>query len=145
MMVGARASTEATELEAELARELEGEVRFDAYTRHLFSTDASMYAIEPIGVAFPRHADDISQAVEMAGRFDVSVLLRGAGTSHCGQTIGRAVILDCSRHLAEILEVDPEARRARVQPGVVQDDLNPATDSCSPPTPPPATERRWAE
>jgi FAD/FMN-containing dehydrogenase/Fe-S oxidoreductase len=124
MTVGASASTEATELEAELARELEGEVRFDAYTRHLFSTDASMYAIEPIGVAFPRHADDISQAVEIAGRFDVSVLLRGAGTSHCGQTIGRAVILDCSRYLAEILEVDPEARRARVQPGVVQDDLN---------------------
>jgi FAD/FMN-containing dehydrogenase/Fe-S oxidoreductase len=116
--------TTATELEAELTRELDGEVRFDAYTRHLFSTDASMYAIEPIGVVFPRDAGDVAAAVQVAGRYDVPVLPRGAGTSHCGQTVGRAVILDCSRHMSEIVELNAEARRARVQPGVVQDDLN---------------------
>ncbi len=114
----------AGDLAIALDRELDGDVRFDAYTRHLFSTDASMYAIEPLGVAFPRHADDVAAAVAVAGRFGVPVLPRGAGTSHCGQTVGRAVVLDCSRHLDRIVDLDPEARTARVQPGVVQDSLN---------------------
>jgi FAD/FMN-containing dehydrogenase/Fe-S oxidoreductase len=124
MTASAFTRTTEAELEADLLHELEGEVRFDPYTRHLFSTDASMYAIEPIGVVFPRHADDMIAAVNVAGRFDVPVLPRGAGTSHCGQTVGRAVVLDCSRHMTEILELSAEARLARVQPGVIQDDLN---------------------
>ena len=111
-------------LHAALVAELDGEVRFDAYTRHLYSTDASMYAIEPIGVVTPRHADDVVAAVRIANRFGVPVLPRGAGTSHCGQTIGEAVVLDFSRHMAGIIAIDPVARTARVQPGVVQDDLN---------------------
>lgn len=111
-------------LEADLARELSGEVRFDDYTRFLFSTDASMYAIEPLGVVFPHDADDVEAAIDVSRRHGVPVLPRGAGTSLAGQTVGRAVVLDCSRHMASILEIDREGRRARVQPGVVQDDLN---------------------
>jgi FAD/FMN-containing dehydrogenase/Fe-S oxidoreductase len=119
-----RSDTVAGDLRAALARELDGEVAFDAYTRHLFSTDASMYAIEPLGVVTPRHADDVVAAVAVAARFGVPVLPRGAGTSHCGQTVGAAVVLDLSRHLDGIVELDPEQRTARVQPGVVQDQLN---------------------
>jgi FAD/FMN-containing dehydrogenase/Fe-S oxidoreductase len=118
------ATPKSEDLESALRRALHGEVRFDAYTRHLYSTDASMYAIEPLGVVFPRHADDVIAAVEIAAQFQVPVLPRGAGTGLCGQTVGRAVVLDCSRFLHEIVTLDPEARRARVQPGVVQDDLN---------------------
>jgi FAD/FMN-containing dehydrogenase/Fe-S oxidoreductase len=111
-------------LEVDLARALSGEVRFDDYTRFLFSTDASMYAIEPLGVVFPRDADDVEATIAVAARHGVPVLPRGGGTSLAGQTVGRAVVLDCSRHMASILEIDREGRRARVQPGVVQDDLN---------------------
>jgi FAD/FMN-containing dehydrogenase/Fe-S oxidoreductase len=119
-------SEAAASLAVDLQRAMEGEVRFDAYTRHLFSTDASMYAIEPLGVTFPRSADDVVAAVAVAAEHGVPVLPRGAGTSHCGQTVGAAVVLDFSRYLHRILEVDPEARTARVQPGTVQDELNQA-------------------
>jgi FAD/FMN-containing dehydrogenase/Fe-S oxidoreductase len=99
-------------------------VRFDAYTRHLFSRDASMYAIEPIGVVFPRDGSEAAAAVATAAEFGVPVLPRGAGTSLAGQTVGRAVVMDFSRHMNKILAIDSEARRARVQPGVVQEQLN---------------------
>jgi FAD/FMN-containing dehydrogenase/Fe-S oxidoreductase len=112
------------ELAAALRRALRGEVRFDAWTRQLFSRDASMYAIEPLGVVFPRDADDVAAAVAVAAELGAPVLPRGAGTSLAGQTVGRAVVLDLSRHMRAILEIDAEGRRARVQPGVVQDDLN---------------------
>jgi FAD/FMN-containing dehydrogenase/Fe-S oxidoreductase len=108
----------------DLETSLDGEVRFDAYSRHLYATDASMYAIEPLGVVFPRHRDDIVATVQVAAAHGVPVLPRGAGTSHCGQTVGAAVVMDCSRHLNAIVAVDPEAKTARVQPGVVQDSLN---------------------
>ena len=114
------------DLESALGAALAGEIRFDAYTRHLYSTDASMYAIEPLGVAFPRDADDIAAAVEIAGQFDVPILPRGAGTSLAGQTVGRAVVLDMSRYMHRLVALDPEAKTARVQPGLVQDDLNKA-------------------
>jgi FAD/FMN-containing dehydrogenase/Fe-S oxidoreductase len=112
------------ELRAALGASMDGEVRADAYTRHLFASDASMYAIEPLAVAFPRHAGDVAAAMAVAREHAVPVLARGAGTSLAGQTVGRAVILDFSRHMAEIVAIDPEAMTARVQPGVVQDDLN---------------------
>ena len=117
------------DLAAALRHELRGEVAFDAYSRHLFSRDASMYAIAPLGVVFPRDGDDVAAAVALAAQFEVAVLPRGAGTSLAGQTVGRALVLDTSRHMHGILEIDPEARRARVQPGVVQDDLNRAAGS----------------
>ncbi|WP_395105851.1 FAD-binding and (Fe-S)-binding domain-containing protein [Actinomadura sp. SCN-SB] len=112
------------EIRAALAPVLEGSVRIDDYTRHLYSADASMYAIEPLAVAFPRHAADIAAIVETAGALGVPVLPRGGGTSLAGQTVGRAIVFDCSRHLNRIVEIDPGSRRAVVQPGVVQDQLN---------------------
>ena len=114
------------DLEGALRAALAGEVRFDSYTRHIYSTDASLYAIEPLGVAYPRDADDVVAAVEVAGQFGVPVLPRGAGTSLAGQTVGRAVILDMSRYMHRLLELDAEGMTARVQPGLIQDDLNKA-------------------
>ncbi len=107
-----------------LRRAVSGEVRFDSYSRHLFSRDASMYAIEPIGVVFPRDADDVIAVISTAAACEVPVLARGAGTSLAGQTVGRAIVMDFSRHLNRIVEIDPERRVARVQPGVVQEQLN---------------------
>ena len=113
------------ELAATLGRELAGEVRDDAYTRHLFAGDASLYAVEPLAVAFPRDADDVAAAVTIAGRLGVPVVPRGGGTSLAGQTAGgRGLVLDTSRHMNVIDEIDADARRVRVAPGVVQEDLN---------------------
>lgn len=113
-----------TSLQTALARELAGEVAFDEYTRHLYARDASMYSITPRGVVAPRDADDVVAAVTLAAEHGVPVLPRGAGTSLAGQTVGDALVLDFSRHMAEIVDLDPETRTARVQPGVVQDQLN---------------------
>ena len=113
------------ELAAALRRELRGDVRADGYTRHLYASDASMYASEPLLAAFPRDADDVAAAIAIAGRFDVPVVTRGAGTSLAGQAIGGgAIVLDTSRHMDAIGEIDTERLRVRVGPGVVQEDLN---------------------
>ncbi|MDQ3484968.1 MAG: FAD-binding protein [Actinomycetota bacterium] len=114
------------ELERLLMRDLAGEVAFDDYSRHLFSRDASMYAIRPLGVAFPRDADDVAAAVTVAASLGVPVVPRGAGTSLAGQTVGPGLVLDMSRHLDRIRSIDPDARTALVDVGVVQDDLNAA-------------------
>ena len=114
------------DLERLLRRDLDGEVAFDDYTRHLFSRDASMYAIRPVGVVFPRHGDDVAAAVVAAGSLGVSVVPRGAGTSLAGQTVGAGLVIDMSRHLDRIHEIDPENRTALVDVGVVQDQLNSA-------------------
>jgi FAD/FMN-containing dehydrogenase/Fe-S oxidoreductase len=116
--------TRGTDLAEALRRVVGGEVRFDSYTRHLFSRDASMYTIEPVGVVFPRDAADVAAVVATAAEFGVPVLPRGAGTSLAGQTVGHAIVMDVSRHMNEIIEIDPERRVARVQPGVVQEQLN---------------------
>jgi FAD/FMN-containing dehydrogenase/Fe-S oxidoreductase len=112
----------------ELARELRGEVRADPYTRHLYAADASLYAGAPLLVAFPRDAADVAAAVEIAGRHDVPVVSRGGGTSLAGQAAGQGLVLDTSRHMDAIQALDPDARVARVGPGVVQDDLNRAAN-----------------
>ncbi|MEU3059427.1 FAD-linked oxidase C-terminal domain-containing protein [Streptomyces subrutilus] len=112
------------DLEQRLRRDLDGDVAFDDYTRHLFSRDASMYAITPRGVVFPRHSGDIEAAVAAAAAYGVPLLARGAGTSLAGQTVGPGLVLDLSRHMNRVLEVDPEGRTALVESGVVQDQLN---------------------
>ena len=98
--------TESTEqlrgLEHDLASRLEGEVRFDPMSRGLYSTDASIYQIEPVGVVFPRHRGDVLAATEIAGEYGVPLLPRGSGTSLSGQTVGRAVVLDFSRFMNRI-------------------------------------------
>ncbi len=114
----------ATGLEARLRREIRGEVMFDAFSRGRYSTDASIYQIEPLGVVVPRGREDVAVAIAIAREEGVPVLPRGAGTSQCGQTVARALVLDCSRHMDQVISVDVEARRARVQPGVVLDRLN---------------------
>ncbi|WP_079122589.1 FAD-binding and (Fe-S)-binding domain-containing protein [Streptomyces abyssalis] len=114
----------AREVEARLRGEVEGEVDFDDYTRHLFSRDASMYAIEPLGVVFPRHEGDVQAAVAAAAEAGVPVVPRGAGTSLAGQTIGPGLVLDLSRHMNRVVEIDTERRTALVEAGVVQDQLN---------------------
>jgi len=83
-----------------------------------------MYTIEPVGVVFPRDAADVAAVVATAAEFGVPVLPRGAGTSLAGQTVGHAIVMDVSRHMNAIIEIDPERRVARVQPGVVQEQLN---------------------
>ncbi|MEU9331743.1 FAD-linked oxidase C-terminal domain-containing protein [Streptomyces sp. NPDC048290] len=112
------------DLHDRLRRDLEGEVAFDDYTRHLFSRDASMYAITPRGVVFPRHTADVQATVAAAVEYGVPVLARGAGTSLAGQTVGPGLVLDFSRHMNRIIDLDPEAGTALVEPGVVQDQLN---------------------
>jgi FAD/FMN-containing dehydrogenase/Fe-S oxidoreductase len=115
---------EMDDLIRDLRKRIGGEVRFDEMSKVLYSTDASIYEIEPLGVVIPRTTDDVLAAVEVCGRHGISILPRGAGTSLCGQAIGRAVILDTSKYLNRVLEVNAGERWARVQPGVVLDELN---------------------
>jgi FAD/FMN-containing dehydrogenase/Fe-S oxidoreductase len=111
-------------LAAQLRQALRGEVLFDAASRGRYSTDASIYQIEPLGVVVPRDAEDVAAAVSIARAEGVPLLPRGGGTSQCGQTVGRALVLDCSKYMDKVLAVDTERRRALVQPGVVLDRLN---------------------
>ena len=113
-------------LESELRRRVAGEVRFDDGTRALYATDASNYRQVPIAVVFPRDTDDLLAALDTCRVAGVPVLPRGAGTSLAGQCCNVAVVLDLSRHLDRVLEIDPQARLARVQPGVVLDRLQDA-------------------
>ena len=99
-------------------------MRDDAYTRHLYASDASMFAREPLVVACPRDAAEVAAAIAVAGRFGVPVVSRGGGTSLAGQTAGQGLVLDTSRYMNAIGEIDTERRRVRVGPGVVQEDLN---------------------
>ena len=105
---------------------IEGEVLFDAFSRGRYASDASIYQIEPIGVVVPKTPGDVEAAVAIATGAGVPVLPRGAGTSQAGQAVGEALVVDTSRHLTGILDLDPEARRVRVQPGIVLDRLNAA-------------------
>ena len=111
-------------LAARLRREIEGEVWFDPASRGRYSTDASIYQIEPIGVVAPRSAEDIARTIAICRETGAPVLPRGAGTSQCGQTVGEAVVVDTSRHLDRVIRFDEEARRVTVQPGIVLDRLN---------------------
>ena len=111
-------------LAARLRREIAGEVRFDSFSRGRYSTDASIYQIEPVGVVIPKTPDDVDAAVSIAAEEGVAILPRGAGTSQCGQTVGEALVVDVSRHLDQLVYLDPESRRVKVQPGMVLDHLN---------------------
>jgi FAD/FMN-containing dehydrogenase/Fe-S oxidoreductase len=112
------------DLEHELRKVIAGDVRFDPASRLLYATDASMYQVEPIGVVVPRDRDDVHAAIEVARRFRAPLLARGGGTSLTGQTVNHALVLDFSRHMHQVLEVNADEGWARVQPGLVQDELN---------------------
>ena len=125
------AQVDAAALGEALRAQLRGgsnDVRFDRGTRAVYATDGSNYRQVPIGVVFPRDADDVEAAVALARKFGAPLLCRGGGTSLAGQCCNVAVILDFSRHMNQILEIDPARRIARVQPGVVLDTLRAAAE-----------------
>src|SRR5256884_597820 len=111
-------------LAARLRREIEGEVLFDPASRGRYSTDASIYQIDPVGVVVPKTEQDAKIALQIAVEEGVPVLPRGAGSSQCGQTVGAALVIDHSKFLDSIVSFDKEAATAVVQPGVVLDGLN---------------------
>jgi FAD/FMN-containing dehydrogenase/Fe-S oxidoreductase len=113
-------------LRRDLESELEGEVRFDTVSRALYSTDASVYQIEPIGVVVVRSREDVTKTVRICRKHHCSLTMRGGGTSQAGQTIGEGLQVDTSKYFNRILEVNVEERWARVEPGVVLDELNAA-------------------
>jgi FAD/FMN-containing dehydrogenase/Fe-S oxidoreductase len=111
-------------LQRELERQIEGEVRFDAISRALYSTDASVYQIQPLGVVIPRHRQDIVRTLEICRRFGCTLTMRGGGTSQAGQAIGEGLQVDVSKYYNRLLDVNAEEKWARVQPGIVLDELN---------------------
>ncbi len=112
------------ELLKHLRNAIQGEVRFDATSRKLYSTDASIYQVEPLGVVIPRSVEDVVATVQIAGQMRIAITPRGGGTSLSGQSIGPGLVLDCSKYLHRVLDLDPVRRVARVQPGVVLDGFN---------------------
>ena len=116
-------------LATDLRDRVGGSVDFDEYAQVLYATDGSIYRARPAGVVFPTDAADVRAAVEVAHAHEVPILPRGAGSSLAGQAVGPGcVVLDFTRHMDDVLEVDPDARRATVQPGVVQDHLDAELD-----------------
>ena len=115
-------------LAAALRREIEGEVRFDNGSRALYATDSSNYRQVPIGVVMPHNADDVVATVALARKFGAPILSRGGGTSLAGQCCNVAVIMDFSKYMNQILELDPKQKFARVEPGIVLDDLRNAAE-----------------
>ncbi|MBV6486571.1 MAG: hypothetical protein GHHEDOFH_00506 [Pseudorhodoplanes sp.] len=111
-------------LERRLKAEGVGDVRFDRFTRGRYATDASHYQIVPLGVVAPRTIEEADRAIAIAKDAGVSVLPRGGGTSQCGQTVNASLVLDCSKYLNRIVDLDVAARRCTVEPGIVLDDLN---------------------
>ena len=107
-----------------LRREIEGEVLFDAFSRGRYATDASIYQIEPLGVVLPKTADDVRIAAQIAREEGVPLLPRGGGTSQSGQTVGRALVIDYTKHLNRLLEADAASATCTVEPGIVLDELN---------------------
>ena len=119
---------DAAALETALRRNIRGEVRFDRGSRALYATDGSSYRQVPVGVLLPRDKDDVIAAVAICREHDAPLLCRGAGTSLAGQCCNAAIVLDFSKYMANILEIDPVKRIARVQPGVILDDLRNAAE-----------------
>jgi len=107
-----------------LMREIEGEVLFDAASRGRYSTDASIYQIDPVGVVLPKTEQDAKVAMQIAVEESIPILARGAGSSQCGQAVGAALVIDNSKYLNRIVSVDREGATAVVEPGVVLDALN---------------------
>ena len=111
-------------LERRLKSEQAGEVHFDRFTRGRYATDASHYQITPVGVVVPRTIDEAERAIGIARAEGVTVLPRGGGTSQCGQTVGESLVVDCSKYLNRIVDLDVARQRCAVEPGIVLDELN---------------------
>ena len=111
-------------LVSDLEEFVDGDVRFDTYTRQLYATDASAYERTPIGVVMPKHTDDVAAVMEYCADEGIPVLPRGGGTSLAGQTVNEAVVLDLAAEMTEVVAVDVDAETARAQAGVRLGDLN---------------------
>src|SRR6202049_4996609 len=111
-------------LERRLKAELAGEVRFDRFTRGRYATDASHYQMMPVGVVLPRSIAEAERAIALAREEGVSVLPRGGGTSQAGQTVNESLVVDCSKYLDRVVEIDVVGRRCVGEPGIVLDELN---------------------
>ncbi|HEX5507418.1 MAG TPA: FAD-linked oxidase C-terminal domain-containing protein [Pseudolabrys sp.] len=111
-------------LERRLKAELTGDVWFDSFTRGRYATDASHYQVTPAGVVAPRTMDEARRAIALAREEGISVLPRGGGTSQAGQTVNSSLVVDCSKYLTGIIDLDVEGRRCTVEPGIVLDELN---------------------
>src|SRR5712692_5629442 len=122
------APVDAQALAHELRASISGEVRFDAGSRALYATDGSNYRQVPIGVVIPTNAEDVIQTVALCRRYHAPLLPRGGGTSLAGQTCNTAVVLDMSKYMRTILEINPEQKIARIQPGLVLDALRTAAE-----------------
>ncbi len=109
---------------SDLRKQVNGALRTDTYSKILYSTDASIYQAMPYGVLLPEHTDQIQAAVELASKYEIPLLPRTAGSSLAGQAVNEALVIDLSRHLNKLIEVNPEERWVRVQPGLVLDELN---------------------
>ena len=107
-----------------LSRDIAGEVLFDRSSRGRYATDASIYQIMPAGVVVAKGADDVAAALDAAREEGVALTMRGGGTSQCGQTVNSGLIVDTSKHMNRLIELDVAGRRALVEPGIVLDDLN---------------------
>src|SRR5262245_66292468 len=118
------AAIDAEGLRTVLAAQLEGEVRFDQISQALYSTDASVYQILPLGIVIPKTRDDVIRTINVCRQFGVSITARGGGTSQAGQAIGAGLQLDFSKYLHKVLALDPDAKTVRVEPGIVLDELN---------------------
>jgi FAD/FMN-containing dehydrogenase/Fe-S oxidoreductase len=112
------------EVITKLQQSITGEIKTDPVTKVLFSTDASIQKIEPLGVIFPRNIDELIPIVEICNQYHIAVIARGSGSSLAGQAIGKGLIVDCSRYINRLISVNPEEQLAIVEPGLILDDLN---------------------
>ncbi|WP_227357363.1 FAD-binding and (Fe-S)-binding domain-containing protein [Haladaptatus salinisoli] len=125
----ASSDVERPALVADLRSRIDGDVRFDTYTRQMYATDASAYEQTPVGVVFPTSTEDAATVVSYCAERDIPVLPRGGGTSLAGQAVNEAVVLDFTQHMKDIISIDANERRALVQSGVVLEELNSALAS----------------
>jgi len=121
---GWKLNTATRDLEADLKAVVTGEVRFDAVTKQMYSTDASIYQMEPVGVVIPRDAADVQAVIEIAGKNGVSVLPRGGGTGLSGQTVNHSVVIDFSKYMHNVIDINSEESWVKTQPGITIDELN---------------------
>ncbi|MGH7716133.1 MAG: FAD-binding oxidoreductase, partial [Vulcanimicrobiaceae bacterium] len=115
-------------LEAELRATIQGEVRFDAGSRALYATDASNYRQVPVGVVLPRDAQDVERTIAAARKFGAPIISRGGGTGLAGSGCNAAVLIDYTKYMNRLIEIDWDRKVARVQPGCVLDDLRHAAE-----------------
>ena len=120
---------EHTDLVDQLDQRIDGDVRFDTYSRQLYATDASIYEVTPIGVIYPKTTADVAGVVELCAEKNIPVLPRGGGTSLAGQTVNEAVVLDFTRYMDNVIDIDADNRLATAQAGIYLESLNEALES----------------